>query len=86
MEGVERILELVSWAIAFIKPAKLSLPGVMSPKAATKPWVFNKDDKAVVDRVTLVPSAALPAIATRSGPAPLNLVIPTGTLFLSLPE
>ena len=35
MDGVERILEFVSRAIAFIIAAKLFPPGVKSPKPAT---------------------------------------------------
>ena len=35
-DGVDRILEFVSWAMALIMPTKLSAP-VKSPKAATKP-------------------------------------------------
>ena len=85
IEGVERIFELESWDIALIIPTKLSLPGVRSPKPAINPWVFSNEAEAVFDKVTSVLSAADPTIESKSGPEPPNLVIPIGTLSLSVP-
>ena len=86
IDGVDKILESVSSAIAFRIPTKLSFPLVKSPKPATKPWVFNKDDTAVLVSVTSLSSSAAPAIARRSAPEPENLVMPIGMLSSSLPE
>ena len=48
IEGVERIFESVSSAIAFNIPTKLSFPFVKSPNPATSPCVFKRDDIAVL--------------------------------------
>ena len=61
------------------------MPGVRSPKPAIKPCVFSNEAAAVVDRVTSVLSAADPTIESKSGPEPVNLVTPIGTLSLSVP-
>ena len=86
IEGVDKIFESVSSAIAFKIPTKLSSPFVRSPKPATRPWVFRRDEIAVVVKVTSCSSSAAPAIASKSAPEPENLVIPTGILSSSLPE
>jgi hypothetical protein len=52
IDGVDKIFESVSSAIALRIPTKLSSPSVRSPNPATRPCVFNNDEIAVFVRVT----------------------------------
>ena len=85
IDGVDKIFELVSWAIALIIPMNLSPPSERSPNPVTSPCVFRREDKAEVFKFTSWSLLAAPTIDRRSGPAPPNLVIPIGILSLSVP-
>ena len=85
MEGVDKIFESVSPAIAFKIPTKLFSPDSISPNPATNPCVFKREETAVVVKVTSCSSSDAPAIANKSGPVPENLVTPIGILLSSSP-
>ena len=75
--------------LKLLMPFVIVLPGICAailfPLLEKSDQAYSNEAAAVVDRVTSVLSAADPTIESKSGPEPVNLVTPIGTLSLSVP-